>query len=141
MSFDLHPTLAQDSLTLLDLDLSQVRLMNNAIFPWVLLIPKRNHCVEILDLNAQDRVILYQEMLLVAETMKTLFKPTKLNIANLGNQVAQLHVHVIARYDSDPAWPNPVWGAGFSREYTSAEKENRLAQLQDALKPILPLGH
>ena len=121
--FVCDPRLVNDSDRIAQLALCEVRLMKNAAFPWVLLIPQRADCIEILDLNAPDREQLFQEILLVSEKIKALFNPTKLNVANLGNQVSQLHVHVIARYATDLAWPNPVWGAGIYQDYDPIERK------------------
>lgn len=131
MIYQLDPRLAKDSEAVLSLTLCEVRLMKNAAFPWVLLIPQRANCVEILDLSDTDRTQLFQEMLFVSEKMKQLFKPTKLNIANLGNQVPQLHVHVIARYENDAAWPNPVWGTQHHQCYLPAEKAERISKIRE----------
>ena len=136
MALDFHcdVRLVKDSDEIMQLPLCAVRLMKNADFPWVLLIPQRPDCIEILDLTSSDRAQLFDEIVLVSEKMQQLFKPTKLNIANLGNQVPQLHVHVIARYDADPAWPNPVWGSGIHQCYLPEEKMRRIALLQDMLR-------
>lgn len=133
MDFHLDPRLAHDSESIIQLSLCEVRLMNNAAFPWFLLIPQRLDCIEILDLEDADRAQLFQEILWVSEKVQQLFKPTKLNIANLGNQVSQLHVHVIARYNTDLAWPNPVWGTGIHQNYGMVEKQERIDLMKKAL--------
>lgn len=110
--FILHPQLDRDSVWIADLDLSRVLLMNNALFPWIILVPKRPEKSELIDLSSADQHQLLDEMAFVSHKMKALFVPDKLNIATLGNQVAQLHIHIIARFKTDAAWPNPVWGKG-----------------------------
>jgi diadenosine tetraphosphate (Ap4A) HIT family hydrolase len=119
-NFQLDSRLASDGDIIIGLNLSQVLFVNNALFPWVILIPKRDQAKEIIDLNVQDRTILIEEISLVSEAMKEVFSPDKLNVAALGNVVPQLHIHVIARYKTDTAWPKPVFGNG--KELYSEEK-------------------
>ena len=95
-----------------DLALSRVFFVDNALFPWVVLVPLRPALVELLDLTAQERHQLMDEVATVSTAFRQLFAPDKLNVATLGNQVSQLHVHVIARFRTDSAWPDPVWGRG-----------------------------
>jgi len=130
MSFELDPVLAADTLELVSLELSDVRLMNDARFPWLILVPRREAAVEVLDLDPADQDLLWTEIRIVAGALKTTFRPDKLNIGALGNQVSQLHVHVIARFRSDAAWPAPVWGAGPARGYGGERAE--LVQRLDA---------
>ncbi len=106
------PRLEADSTYITDLDLCQVRLNHNAAFPWILLIPRQPDLVEIIDLSARDQQVLMQDIVRASKVMKQLFNPTKINVASLGNVVPQLHVHIIARYQSDSAWPGPVWNSG-----------------------------
>lgn len=110
--FTLHPQLAHDTFFVSDLALCRMLLMNNRFFPWAVLVPRRESLREITDLSVEERHLLIDEISAVSMAMQALFTPDKLNIAALGNQVEQLHVHVIARFTSDSAWPNPVWGKG-----------------------------
>ncbi len=96
--FTLNPQLAADTFPVADLDLCRVLLMNNALFPWLILVPRQDGLVEITDLPPQDLHTLMDEISRVSVAMQSLFKPYKLNIAALGNQVRQLHIHVIARF-------------------------------------------
>lgn len=132
MSFELDPVLAADSLELVSFELSDVRLMNDERFPWLILVPRREAVVEILDLNPADQNLLWTEIRAAAEALKKACRPDKLNIGALGNQVSQLHVHVIARFRSDEAWPAPVWGAGRARRY-GGERAELLRRLEAAL--------
>lgn len=118
--FVLDPRLAADSLPVVDLELCSLRVMNDRRFPWLLLIPRRPGCTEVLDLAADDQAQLWREVLQLAAIMRSLTQPDKLNIAALGNQVAQLHVHVIARFRGDVAWPRPVWGVGEAEPWDEA---------------------
>ena len=114
--FSLHPRLAADTFYIADSALSSILLMNNAAFPWLILVPRAEAASEIIDLSPADRSQLMEEISFASELMRKQFLPDKLNVAALGNQVPQLHVHIIARYKTDAAWPNPVWG-GVSKTY------------------------
>lgn len=116
MSFTLHPRLSADTLPLGDLALCRALLMNNARFPWIILAPRRADISELFDLDEPDRLQLMAEIAQVAERLKTFTSAHKINVAMLGNQVPQLHVHIIARFREDAAWPNPVWNCSLSPE-------------------------
>ena len=68
-----------------------------------------------------------------ARVLRALFRPHKLNVAALGNLVPQLHVHVIARYREDPAWPAPVWGRVAALPYSPEELVARVRMLREGL--------
>lgn len=127
----LDPRLESDSTFIIDLSLSQVRLSHNAAFPWILLIPQREGIAEILELSTYDQQVLMQEIVLASHVMQQLFQPTKLNVANLGNVVPQLHVHIVARYNHDKAWPHPIWNSGVSTVYDPKIKSERMSHLKD----------
>ena len=132
--FDLHPRLAQDSEPLVQLSLCQARLIKDARYPWLLLIPARDGLVEIHQLQAEDRGRLIEEIALASRTLEALFSPDKINVGALGNLVPQLHVHVIARRRGDPAWPGPVWGQGEALAYEPAEQNRIVGRLKAALE-------
>jgi diadenosine tetraphosphate (Ap4A) HIT family hydrolase len=115
--FALDPRLEADTLPLGDLALSSVRLMNDARFPWLILVPRRAGLSELTDLDEADAAMLMDEIRVATRVMLALAKPDKVNIGALGNVVAQLHVHVVGRFRSDPAWPGPVWGSGAANPY------------------------
>lgn len=123
MIFSLHPRLQQDTFKITDLTLSQLLLMNNRNFPWLILVPQKPEIRELTDLEPKDRLILMEEICLVSEKMQAFFKPDKINVASLGNLVPQLHIHVVARYQHDAAWPGPVWGATCVECQEKAAKE------------------
>lgn len=110
--FAIDPVLAQDTFFVADIGLSQVRLMNDSRFPWLVLVPKRPDVQELFDLTPLDQTMLTFEANQIAETLATVTGAHKMNLAAFGNQVRQLHVHVIARFENDTAWPDPVWCAG-----------------------------
>jgi diadenosine tetraphosphate (Ap4A) HIT family hydrolase len=109
-AWSLHPQLEKDTINIGDLPLSRVLVINDANYPWLLLVPRRAGAVEITDLDEVAQAQLMTEIARVARALQDVTKPDKLNIAALGNVVPQLHVHIIARRRSDAAWPRPVWG-------------------------------
>ena len=134
----LDPVLERDTRPIGDLPLCRVLLSRDANYPWLLLVPRRPGAVEIIDLDEADRAQLTGEIAAVSHALKALTACDKLNIAAIGNVVAQLHVHVIARFRTDAAWPRPVWNAVPPREYQTAIAEGLMAALRRelALKPI-----
>lgn len=118
--FHLAPELRRDTFVLGELALCRVLLMNDQRFPWVILVPRRAGAVEMFALSEDDQQQLMREITVVARALQACFKPTKINIGALGNIVRQLHVHVIARFEDDAAWPGPVWGAGKAAAYPNA---------------------
>lgn len=115
--FPLDPRLAADTIPVGDLALSSVLLLNDSRFPWLVLVPRRPELSEITDLSDDDAAALMGELRVAARVVLELAKPDKINIGALGNLVPQLHVHVVGRFRSDPAWPGPVWGFGERRPY------------------------
>ncbi len=111
-NFILDPRLQNDGTTVLDLKLCRVIFVNNALFPWIILVPMIPNTREIIDLKSTDQTTLMQEISLTSTVMKEIFSPYKLNIAALGNEVEQLHIHIIARNQDDAAWPDPIFGKG-----------------------------
>jgi diadenosine tetraphosphate (Ap4A) HIT family hydrolase len=107
----LHPQLERDTINIGDLPLCRVLVIQDANYPWLLLVPRRNEVVEVLDLDEVEQAQLMTETTRVARALREITQCDKLNIAALGNVVPQLHVHVIARRKTDAAWPRPVWGA------------------------------
>jgi len=128
--FELHPQLERDTASFGDLPLCRVLVINDANFPWLLLVPRRPDIVEITDLDEVEQAQLMTEITRVAHAMKEVTKCDKLNIAALGNMVPQLHVHIIARFRSDVAWPKPVWGAAPPRAYDREELHNFITPLR-----------
>ncbi|MGY3448641.1 HIT domain-containing protein [Bradyrhizobium sp. USDA 4353] len=109
-AWSLHPQLAKDTINIGDLPLSRVLVIKDANYPWLLLVPRREGAVEIIDLDEVAQAQLMTEITRVSRAVKEITKCDKLNVAALGNMVPQLHVHIIARRTSDVAWPRPVWG-------------------------------
>ncbi|MBS0556815.1 MAG: HIT domain-containing protein [Proteobacteria bacterium] len=132
--FTLDARLAADTHFVGDLQLSRVLLMDDARFAWLVLVPRRASLRELTDLGTAAQQALLAEVNRCARALQTLFAPDKLNIAALGNVVAQLHLHVIARFASDVAWPRPVWGFGDRAPYASDACGVRLQALRRALE-------
>lgn len=128
----LHERLQADTVPVLDLTLCRVVLMNNRVWPWLILVPLREGAVEIHRLSAEDRAMLIEELALASRVVERLFAPDKLNVGALGNMVPQLHIHVIGRRRGDPAWPGPVWGSGHAEPYEAAACAALVAQLVEA---------
>lgn len=106
----IHDKLLADTHPITTLNLCEVRLMNNQIYPWLILIPRVEGAIELIDLTRDQQHELMDEIDQVSKILKSIYEPDKLNIATIGNIVRQLHIHVVARYRTDPAWPSPVWG-------------------------------
>jgi diadenosine tetraphosphate (Ap4A) HIT family hydrolase len=135
-AWSLHPQLDEDTVCIGDLPLSQLLLGKDANYPWLILVPRRTDAVEIIDLDPDARSRLMSEIGQVSEALKDITGCDKLNVAALGNQVPQLHVHIIARRKDDAAWPRPIWGAVPAREYDAAELEAFI----DAIRRRIGLG-
>lgn len=134
--FRLDPRLEADGPAAGDLPLCHLRLVDDARFFWVVLVPRRAGLVEIIDLDADGRLRLMEEIAAVSAAVRDAAGCVKLNVAALGNMVAQLHVHVVGRNPGDAAWPGPVFGAGVREPLGDREKAERLA----ALRARLPFG-
>lgn len=132
MPFTLHPRLAQDTVEVARLHLCRVLVMKDRRFPWLVLVPERESVREIHELAPEDRAVLVEEIARAGEVLMRLFQPDKLNVGALGNLVPQLHVHVVARRTTDPAWPGPVWGSGAAVPY----EEDALAELRERLAGV-----
>jgi len=119
--FTLHPQLDQDCEIIGDYPLSRLLLLNDRQYPWVILVPRRENISEIYQLTESDQLQLQKESSNVLAAMAKHFSADKMNVAALGNVVPQLHIHHIARFKDDPAWPKPVWGVLPAMAYTKAE--------------------
>lgn len=131
--FELDPRLQADTWVLGDFPLCQLLLNRDANYPWLILVPRRPGISEVFELSAEDQAQLALETAALAEALKGLLDADKMNVAALGNVVAQLHVHVIARYSGDAAWPAPVWGKVPAVAYDAAA----LSDLKTRLKAVL----
>lgn len=135
-AFQLDGRLEADTYALGDFPLCRVLLMDDARYPWLILVPRRANTIEIIDLSAADRSLLIEEIAQAQTALGAVTRPDKLNVGALGNVVKQLHVHVIARYVSDEAGSRPVWGMGESRPYPP----HMVGPLMDKLQQALGFG-
>jgi len=133
---ELHPRLVQDCIEVGRFVLCRVLLMNDANYPWFILVPDRDDISEIHHLPESDQRLLWRESALFSAALEKAFNPDKLNIAALGNVVPQLHIHHVARYQDDPAWPAPVWGAVSAQPYS----DEGVAAVVARLKQAAPIG-
>jgi diadenosine tetraphosphate (Ap4A) HIT family hydrolase len=131
--FALHPRLQADTEFVADWALSRVLAMNDARYPWLILVPRRPNLTELHDLDAEARATLTEEIARASAGLKTLTGAAKINLGALGNLVPQLHIHVVARNPGDAAWPGPVWGQGGATPYETAQMTGFVARLREAL--------
>jgi len=129
----LHPQLAEDTHPVAHFRLSELQLMDDANHPWLILVPRVEGVVELIDLSDAQQAELTREIARACRALQAVFKPHKLNVAALGNLVPQLHVHVIARFEDDIAWPRPVWGMASAQPYSPEELVRRIERLRAAL--------
>jgi diadenosine tetraphosphate (Ap4A) HIT family hydrolase len=133
MEFTLHERLAADTIKVTQWPLSLVLLMNARQWPWLILVPRRPAIRELYELSPPDQQALMAEIVRASEGLSQLVRPDKINVAALGNAVPQLHVHVIARFTRDPAWPKPVWGTVPPELYSEEELGRALDGLRRSL--------
>ncbi|MFA5984870.1 MAG: HIT domain-containing protein [Methylococcaceae bacterium] len=110
MSFQLHPQLQRDCIALGEFQLCQLLVVNDSQYPWFMLVPQKPEIKEIFQLSPAERAVLMEESCTLAENLKIMFQGDKINIAAIGNLVPQLHIHHVVRYQTDNAWPAPIWG-------------------------------
>lgn len=135
-AFQLDPRLDADTHFLARWGLCCVLLMDDANYPWLVLVPERPGLVDFHDLAPGDLTSACDEVARASRALQALFKPHKINVAALGNQVRQLHIHVIARFTDDKAWPKPVWGAVPPQPYTPDQLRSRAADLTRAFASL-----
>ena len=128
----LHPILLKDCVTVCPLSLCEVLLMNDSQYPWLILVPDRPGLRDFDELSDSDTPLVHADIKQASRVLRTLFNPTKLNVAALGNMVPQLHIHIIARFTSDKAWPKPIWGLHPPLPCPNEVLEDRLTLLRKA---------
>ena len=133
-NFELHPQLAADCFIVGDLSLCRVLMMNESRYPWFILVPRRADMREMHHLSTADQQQLWQESAQFSQLLEEQFQPDKLNVAAIGNMVPQLHIHHIARYKTDAAWPAPVWGKFKPLAYEDEAGSERLQLIQRSLQ-------
>jgi len=139
--FELHEALARDCAFVGDLPLCRLLLMNDSQYPWLILVPRRADLREQCDLSGDDQQLYLQESNICCGVLRSEFGAEKLNVAALGNMVPQLHIHHIARFSKDPAWPKPVWGQFPAQAYTDDQLAALVAQLREAFAACAELKY
>ena len=134
--FTLHPKLAADTSLITSLPLCECLLMNDSRFCWLILVPRLPGLRELHEIPPAHRTQLFTEIEAASTALTSARAPYKINVAALGNQIEQLHIHVIARHRDDPAWPNPVWGSGPAAPYSAGDRQ----ALSDVLRAELAPG-
>lgn len=132
MSFELHPNLAK-KIFLADFPLCKVLLEDERNYPWLLLVPKRANVKSLIDLSIDEQIELMKELNFVQNLLWQDYKPTQVNVAAIGNKTPQLHVHVIARFAGDPAWPGTVWDHPIRTPYSAEEKIAVIGKMKNKL--------
>lgn len=130
----LDERIANNTCLVAELPLCNLYLQNESRFPWLVLVPRRNDVSELIDLNEEDQQQVMREIAIVSKLVQSMYSPDKLNVANLGNVVAQLHIHVVARFKDDAAWPEPIWGKFDAPLMYSSED---LAALAKSIQSVL----
>ena len=129
MSFKLHPNLSK-KLFVVDLPLCTVLLEDDYHYPWLILVPRRSSLSTLMHVSKEDHTSLFQELTLAQQVLSDLFKPVQINVAAIGNKTPQLHIHIIARFENDPAWPHTVWDHPIHKPYADDEKKLLVNKLQ-----------
>ncbi len=135
--FELHPQLVKDCFSVGSFALSRLLMMNDCQYPWFILVPQRAAVREIYELVGEDRSQLLQESCILSEVLVQIYQPEKLNIAAIGNRVSQLHLHHIARYSNDVAWPSPIWGRVPALPYSDRDAQLRIVEVRQRLGNLL----
>lgn len=135
MTFALHPNLTK-KIFIIDLPLCRVLMENESHYPWLLLVPRQPNASRIIDLSEKNQLQLIKELDFIQKIMWEEFKPSQLNVAAIGNKTPQLHIHVIARFADDPAWPNTVWDHPVRTQYDENLKNSRVDRLKALLSTI-----
>ena len=129
--FELAPELKRDCIELADWPLCKVLLLNDSQYPWFILVPRQNNLKEIIDLSEQNQIVFIKESAILSKLIQEVFAPDKLNVAAIGNMVPQLHIHHIARFKNDVAWPAPVWGKFPAKPYSNEQIGEIINQFAD----------
>lgn len=132
MSFTLHPDLQRDGIAMGSFPLCEVLLINDAHYPWFVLVPRRSRISDTIDLDPQDYTALWTESRIFSKAIMAAFDGEKLNVAALGNMTPQLHIHHIVRYKSDAAWPGPIWGKQALKPYS----DENISEIRARLKAL-----
>ena len=132
--FILHSKLAADTFEVLRLEVGQLLLMNDARYPWLILVPQVSDMRDLHNLSTKQYQAVTQEIAQVSEVLESVTQAHKMNVGALGNMVPQLHIHIIARQTNDAAWPAPVWGVGEAQPYSQDAAKTLIQQIASELR-------
>jgi len=132
-NFILHDKLAEDTFEVLTLQISRLLLMNDARYPWLILVPQVCDMRDLHNLSSDEYLAVTNEITRVLEVLESVTKAHKMNVGALGNMVPQLHIHIIARQTNDAAWPGPVWGVGEAQPYSQDDADTLIQQIASKL--------
>ena len=132
-NFILHDKLAEDTFEVLTLQISRLLLMNDARYPWLILVPQVCDMRDLHNLSPDEYLAVTNEITRVLEVLESVTKAHKMNVGALGNMVPQLHIHIIARQTNDAAWPGPVWGVGEAQPYSQDDADTLIQQIASKL--------
>jgi len=139
MSFTLDSRLENSSLLIASIDAFQIRLVNDKRYIWLLIIPTMANITELDDLQPETQTALFQLASQLSSSIKSHFNADKMNIATIGNIVSQFHLHIVARKQTDAAWPEPVWGKGIAEPYGDEDAGAMMAEMQKLIDALPPL--
>ena len=137
MAFQLDPKLEKDTFHIGDLPLSRVLLTNVVNFPWIILVPMVPEVSELFELSSEQQNQYLNESNFLLQEMSALYKADKMNIANLGNMVPQLHIHIVARYQDDDAWPGPIWSFQNTKNYSKTQAKIEIDKIANLIDDYL----
>lgn len=137
MAFQLDPRLEKDTFYVGDLPLSRVLLINVVNFPWIILVPRVPEVSELFELSSEQQNQYLNESNFLLQEMSALYKADKMNIANLGNMVPQLHIHIVARYQDDDAWPGPIWSFQNTENYSKTQAKIEIDKIANLIDDYL----
>lgn len=135
-SFSLHPSLSK-KIHLGNLSLCTLLLEDERHYPWLILVPRRPDLSTLIHLSRDDHGQLMEEIVQAQQVLLDLFQPTQINVAAIGNKTPQLHIHIIARFSHDPAWPQTVWDHPQRAPYPSEEREGAVCALRARFAELL----
>ncbi len=136
--FELHPRLKQDCIAIGRFELCQLLMMNDSQYPWFILVPEKIGIKEVYQLGKAERNMLIEESSVLAENLALLYNADKMNIAAIGNLVPQLHIHHVVRYQTDIAWPAPIWGKFAAVPYSGQQITDNITRIKKQLKNLNP---
>ena len=132
MTFELHPNL-RSKIFIIDLPISRVLMEDETSYPWFFLVPRIPNISKFIDLSSEQEYEVFKELSLLQRVIWKLFSPKQLNVAAIGNKTPQLHIHVVARFETDPSWPKTVWDQAHGSKYDDKTKEQLLSTVQKAI--------